>query len=144
MAAAKTAEEDTEAQNETSMKQDTIAAGEPHEPTKVATWRNLMVPRGPVAVPEMKNEMGATTRIEAGDITNTISRGTMEGMESEGEQRHSQQMVCGGKTMERMGIEEEQDHAQHMGLLACGNNNNNKQTGTRQQQQAAPRTARRR
>ena len=34
----------------TLMNQDTMAAGEPHEPVKVATWRNLMVPRGPAVV----------------------------------------------------------------------------------------------
>ena len=91
VAAAKKAEDDKEAQIQASMNQDTMAAGEAHEPFKMATWRSLMVPRGPAAVPETENEMGATTKIEAGDITthNQSGRkqnlgGTMEGMGSKG------------------------------------------------------------
>ena len=68
-----------------------MAAGEPHEPFKIATWRHPMVPRGPAVVLETENEMGATTKIEAGDITthNQSGRkqnhgGTMEGMGSKG------------------------------------------------------------
>ena len=50
----------------------------------------------------------------------------MERMESEGEQRNSQQMGCGGKTMERMGTKEEQYHTQHVGLPPHGSNKTNR------------------
>ena len=44
----------SEAQDRTLAEQDTMAAGEPHEFNRVATWQNLVVPRGLAAIPERK------------------------------------------------------------------------------------------
>ena len=67
VAAAKKAEGDTEEQDKTSTKQDTMAAGEPNEHGGTSWCRGDRL-----RCPEVENETGTATKTEAGDTTSTI------------------------------------------------------------------------
>ena len=54
----------SEVQDRTLADQDTMAADEPHEFIRVATWQNPVVPRGLATVPEKEQDTGPTTETE--------------------------------------------------------------------------------
>ena len=120
--AARKETENSEVQDRTLADQHTMAADEPHESNRVATWQNLVVPRGLAAVPEREKDTGSTTETETRDVTSVIvqggsriSKAQWRGLEHKGEQRQSQQMDHDGETTERMGAKEKQGNVWQRG-----------------------------